>query len=131
MNSVGGNFNFPLFDFVAMRLRDANCEVFSPADHAREVIGSLEEIQKLDKKTMAAKRKTMLKDEIIWIIDNADYVLLLPGWERSSGATAERAVALAVDIPVQQVPNTIVYGTGRINIVDIFKEQENNLISKD
>jgi hypothetical protein len=105
MNSVGGNFNFPLFDYVAERLRELNCVVFSPADHAREFIGPLEEIQKLDKKEMAAVRKVMLKDEICWIIDNADFVLMLPGWERSTGATAERAVALAIDIPVRNAPD--------------------------
>ena len=105
MNSVGGNFNFPLFDYVAERLRELNCEVFSPADHARQTIGPLEEIQRLDKKQMAKLRKEMLKDEICWIIDNADFVLMLPGWERSTGATAERAVALAVDIRVRDAPD--------------------------
>jgi nucleoside 2-deoxyribosyltransferase len=107
MNSVGGNFNFPLFDFVSEKLTAAGCQVFSPADHARKIIGPLEDIQKLDKKTMAEMRKTLLKEEICWIIDKADFVIMLPSWERSSGAIAERAVALAVDKPVREAPGHI------------------------
>lgn len=109
MNSVGGNFNFPLFDHVAKRLREKDCEVYSPADHARKAIGPLEMIMKFDKKEMAKKRREMLKDELVWICENADYVLMLPGWERSTGATAERAVALALEIPVHQVPNIVLF----------------------
>lgn len=107
MNSVGGNFNFPLFDFVSEKLTAAGCTVFSPADHARDVIGPLEKIQQLDKQTMAEMRKTLLKREICWIIDTADFVIMLPGWERSSGATAERAIAIAVDKPVREAPGHI------------------------
>jgi Domain of unknown function (DUF4406) len=107
MNSVGGNFNFPLFDFVSEKLTAAGCTVFSPADHAREIIGPLETIQQLSKAEMAAIRKKLLKNELCWIIDNADFVVMLPGWERSSGAKAEREVALAVEIPVREAPGHI------------------------
>ena len=131
MNSVGGNFNFPLFDFVARRLRDCGCEVCNPADQARRSLGSLEEIQKLSKQVMKIARKSLIKHEINWIMDNADYVLMLPGWERSTGATAERALALALDIPVMIVPNTIMYGSGMVNIVDIFETQRNSVAVKD
>jgi hypothetical protein len=95
MDSVGGNFNFPLFDTIAEGLRAKGCEVFSPADHAREKLGSLEDIQKLDKKVLRQARQQLLRDEINWIIDDAQVMVMLPGWERSPGATAERAVALA------------------------------------
>ena len=110
MTGVGGNFNFPLFDHVAGRLRGTKkCFVFSPADLARSTLGPLETIQKMDKKLLAKARKNLLKQELNWIIDNADFVLMLPGWERSSGATAERAVALALDIPVRDVPNVVLF----------------------
>jgi len=120
MNSVGGNFNFPLFDFVALRLRNCGCEVKNPADHAREVIGPLEVIQKLDKKEMKAIRRKMLKHELAWICDHADYMLMLSGWRRSTGATAENALAIALDIPVREVPNIVLYGSRSLEIVDIF-----------
>jgi hypothetical protein len=107
MNSVGGNLNFPLFDWCAEQLRKTGCIVFSPADHAREVLGSQEKIFAMDKHAMKAVRKTLIKYEINWIIDNADHVVLLPNWEKSKGATAERAAALAVDIPVHETPGVV------------------------
>jgi nucleoside 2-deoxyribosyltransferase len=122
MNSVGGNFNFPLFDHCAARLRAAGCEVFTPADHARKVIGTLEEIKKLDKKTMASLRKVMLKDELVWICENADLLLMLPGSHRSRGATAEQAVALALDIPVRDMPNIVLYPDKNVDISEKIGE---------
>jgi hypothetical protein len=108
MTSVGGNFNIPLFDHVAERLRSTGkCEVFNPADLAREKLGSLEKIMKMDKAWLNQARGKLLKIELNWIMDNADWVLMLPGWERSEGATAERAVAIAFKIPVRECPNII------------------------
>ena len=110
MTGVGGNFNIPLFDHVANRLRSTGkCEVFNPADLARQMIGPLEMIMKLDKKTLKAKRKELIKHELVWICERADYVLTLPGWQRSAGAKAEVATAEAVDVPVRQVPNVVLY----------------------
>jgi Domain of unknown function (DUF4406) len=104
MESAGGNWNIPLFDFVAGKLRATGCEVFSPAEHIREMHGDLETVRKLDKELRKLARKEALKDEIRWIIDFADRLVLLPGWERSPGAVAERAVALAMSIPVHELP---------------------------
>jgi Domain of unknown function (DUF4406) len=103
MESAGGNWNMPLFDYVAKKLRERGCEVFSPAEHIREMHGDLETVLKLDKSLRKLARKEALKDEICWIIENAQLVLLLPGWERSPGATAERAAALAIGIEVREV----------------------------
>jgi Domain of unknown function (DUF4406) len=110
MASAGGNYNIPLFDHVAERLRSTGrCEVFNPAEYAIEQIGSLEKLMALGKIEMARRRREFLKYEINWIMDKADYVLMLPGWERSTGATAERAVALAFDIPVREVPTVFLH----------------------
>ena len=111
MESAGGNWNMPLFDFVAKKLREKGVEVFSPAEHLREAHGDLDGVLKLDKASRKQARRQALRDEILWIIDNADLVLLLPGWERSPGATAERAVALAVGIDVRET-GTIVLPAG-------------------
>lgn len=35
-----------------------------------------------------------------WICAEADAVALLPGWERSKGATAERAAAVALGLEI-------------------------------
>ena len=115
MSSVGGNYNIPLFDHVAERLRaSGQCNVFNPAEYSINQVGSLEKLLKISKQEMTRLRRTWLHYEINWIMNNADYVLLLPGWERSTGATAERAVALAFDIPVRELPNTILSGDGPI-----------------
>ena len=107
MTSAGGNFNFPLFDYVSKKLRKTGCEVFNPADLARETMGPLETIQKLSKVEMKAARRALLKHELVWICENADVVFLLPGWERSSGAKAERELALAIGIEVREAPDLI------------------------
>lgn len=102
MFSAGGNFNFPLFDFVSAKLRKGGCEVFNPADLARERIGPLEVIQKLDKKALLEQARSALKEELCWICDNADILFLLPGWRSSPGATAEHALALAIGVEVRE-----------------------------
>ena len=108
MESVGGNMNFPLFELVAQKLRaTGRCEVFSPADHAREEIGTLEFIMKLDKKDLKNWRKRLLANELSWICRNADVMLMLPGWQQSAGAKAERAVAEALEITIRELPNII------------------------
>jgi Domain of unknown function (DUF4406) len=108
MESAGGNFNFPLFDFVAEKLRaTGKCEVFSPADLARKHLGSLDMIRKMDKKDLKAKLKPLQREEILWIIDNANIVLLLPGWEHSEGAKLEKAVAERFGVKVSYAPDVI------------------------
>jgi hypothetical protein len=107
MESAGGNWNMPLFDHVAKEFRDKGCTVFSPAEHIREMHGDLDNVLKLDKELRKLARKEALKDEINWIIENAQLVFLLPGWERSPGATAERAVALACGIEIRESGNII------------------------
>jgi Domain of unknown function (DUF4406) len=104
MESVGGNWNLPLFDYVSKKLREKGIEVFSPAELNRDDarIGksiSKEELQKL--------RKQSLKIELNWIIEHADWVLLLPGWERSPGAKAEVATATAIGLRTYELPNII------------------------
>jgi hypothetical protein len=115
MESVGGNWNMPLFDYVAKKLREKGCEVFSPAEHIIENHGSLENVLKLDKVNGKLARKDAMREELLWIIDNAQLVLLLPGWDKSPGATAERAVALSIGIDVREVDGVIILPTGEID----------------
>ena len=99
-----GNYNFPLFDYVADKLRKTgHCEVFNPADHAREKIGQLEKIQKMDKADLEeAIRKILFPEQILWICRHADAMLMLPGWEHSGGARIEREIALYFKKPVRE-----------------------------
>jgi len=108
MTGVGGNFNFPLFDLVSEKLRAYGCEVFSPADHARKNIGSLESIQKMGKAELQVAVNKLFAEELVWICTEADIVVMLAGWHQSLGATAERAVALATRrVIVRELDNII------------------------
>lgn len=102
--AIHGNYNFPLFDYVAEKLRKTgHCEVFSPADHAREKLGPLEKIQKMDKAELDyAIRAELFPEQIYWICRHADGLIMLPGWEHSDGCKIERAVADYFRKPVRE-----------------------------
>ena len=104
MESVGGNMNEPLFDFVTKQLREKGCFVMNPAELTRELIGPISKLLAMSKDERKKTRKGLLAKELKWIIDNADRMVMLPGWEKSPGATAERATALAMGIPVHELP---------------------------
>lgn len=91
-------FNFAAFEDACTRLRAAGYIVLSPHEHDLDYgfnpDASLES-QGFD-----------LKDALRWDIDavlNADKVAVLPGWEHSTGANAEIAVATAAGIPWAKV----------------------------
>ncbi len=73
-------FNFSAFDYAATKLRAEGYEVFSPAEHDAKGDGI---------------RDWMLVDTA-WICQHAEAVALLPGWEHSLGARAERALGEAI-----------------------------------
>jgi hypothetical protein len=107
MESVGGNWNVPLFDYVAEKLRTAGYEVFNPAEHLREAHGSIDSVREMDTGLRKMALRETMRDAIMWIIDTATSMLMLPGWERSPGAVAERAVALAIGLPVHEAPTIL------------------------
>ena len=97
-------FNFPAFYEAAEFLKQQGHEVFNPAssdcmEHGPEVCesptGNLEDI-----KHTGFSLRHALKKDLSWICDHAEAVALLPDWERSLGATAERALAVALGLDV-------------------------------
>lgn len=90
-------YNHPAFDAAAVKLRSEGHEVFSPADHDRK------EYPDLDWPNMTGdmiqdgitpkNMREIIGVDLVWIAQNADAIALLPGWERSRGAKAERALA--------------------------------------
>jgi len=94
-------FNFPAFDYAAAMLRARGFEVFSPAENDRETIGCAAE-NSLDGDQDALQRisgfdlRAALRDDTHYICVHADGIALLPGWEKSKGATAEHALAVAL-----------------------------------
>jgi hypothetical protein len=98
------DFNFPAFHEAAAKLRAQGHEVFNPAQYDEMLHGlGFNKSEAGDLKDISDKgfdlRKT-LKADLCWITDNADAVAMLPNWEMSKGACAERAVALAIGAEV-------------------------------
>lgn len=95
------NFNFPAFDFAAAKLRSYGHEVFSPAERDRKVHGyALEDNATGDEAQATASVGFSLREALDadthHICMTADAIAMLPGWEKSSGANAEYALAMAL-----------------------------------
>lgn len=100
-------FNFPAFFEAAKVLRDMGHEVFSPAEHDQErggdfwkncPTGSHEELVATN--TPQINYKDCMRIDVNWIIDHAEAIALLPGWEKSKGARAEKALAECLGLEV-------------------------------
>jgi hypothetical protein len=87
-------FNFPAFIEAAVKLRWKGYSVLSPAEHDLE--------EGFDPERTLEEQGFDLRAALRWDLDavlSSDLVVVLPGWERSQGAQAEVAVALAAGIP--------------------------------
>jgi hypothetical protein len=79
--------NFPAFHAAAARLRGLGVEVVNPAEINPD---------------QAATWRDCMRADLKQLVD-CDAVALLPGWEKSRGATLERHVALALGLRVQSI----------------------------
>lgn len=97
-------FNFPAFYAAADRLRAEGHEVFNPAERDNDVHGTdISKGNTAGDEELAAKQhgfnlREALGADLAWICAKADAIALLPGWENSKGATAERAAAIALGL---------------------------------
>jgi len=82
-------FNVPAFMAAALRLRTEGHEVFNPA----ESFGG-----RLDLPRDEYFRKDF--EELVRVANNGGYVVVLPGWEKSRGATLEVLAAAEMGIRV-------------------------------
>lgn len=91
-------WNFPMFDKVTELLRQGGSEVISPAEEDR--------VQGFDPvlDPGAVPSETFMERARQWdaeqILTKATCILMLPGWENSRGARAEKALAEWKGIPV-------------------------------
>ncbi len=106
MTGIPG-FNFPAFFAAEADLRALGFEVFNPAradterygvDLGKSATGSHEEAEKIAGRPVTYKE--CLKVDLNWILDNADAIALLPGWEKSMGVKAEKALADCLQLEV-------------------------------
>jgi Domain of unknown function (DUF4406) len=99
-------FNFPAFHEAADSLRAAGHFVFSPAEADIERHGTDISIgnETGDEDKAATEHGFSLRDsllgDITWIIRHAEAIALMPNWQHSKGAKAEKAVADALGLEV-------------------------------
>jgi hypothetical protein len=97
-------FNFPAFHAAAKKLRAEGHFVFSPAErdnerHGTDIsngnhTGSVEQATK----EHGFNLREALAIDMAFICNVADAIALLPGWEKSKGARAEKATGEALDL---------------------------------
>ena len=103
------NFNFPAFNSAAEYLRSLGDEVFNPAErdnikHGTDIsagneTGSVEQAASQH----GFNLREALGADLAYICAHADVVVLLPGWEDSKGARAEKATAEALGLKVIRI----------------------------
>ncbi len=93
------NFNFPRFFEVAEALRRQGHMILNPAEHDCQVYPDIMEWPGFAAGNTDECPAFNLPDSLAWdfktIVCDVEGIALLPGWERSSGAKAERFVAEA------------------------------------
>lgn len=95
------DFNFPMFNKVADILRRKGHEVFNPAEKDLERHGGVAIGNPTGDEHQAAKEhnfslRQALLDDMTFICSHAEGIVMLPGWEGSSGAMAEWMLARAL-----------------------------------
>lgn len=90
--------NYPAFKAASATLRSAGHEVFSPVDWDIEKHGP----DGCHHATFDLREA--LAADLQWICLHADAIAMLPGWENSKGAKAERATAIALGLEVIYLP---------------------------
>lgn len=97
-------FNFPAFYAAAVELRKQGHIVFNPAEGDTEVYGAgMSKGNPTGSEEQAMKNysfnlREALGRDMAFICHEAEAIALLPGWENSKGACAERAVAYALGL---------------------------------
>jgi hypothetical protein len=89
------DFNFPAFFAAEAVLKAEGHEIFNPAQKDIDEWGDLETV-----KAKANYRDCMRKD-LNCLLDWAEGIALLPGWEKSKGATIEKLLAEALKLEVR------------------------------
>lgn len=101
------HFNFPAFHKAAAMLRAEGHYVFNPAEADINRLGGID--PSIDNETgdvalaqarHGLSRRECLAEDTQFIALHADAIALLPGWENSSGAKAEKALADALNLKV-------------------------------
>jgi hypothetical protein len=93
-------FNFRAFDDAERELKTQGWSVINPAQMDRDL-----GFDPFKHKADAAFLADAMRRDVDAIIDRADAIALLPGWEKSTGATAEYALEKWKHIPAFRLPD--------------------------
>ena len=88
------DFNFPAFFKAAEALRAKGHTVFCPAEEDLKEWGDIETVRK------EANYRICMRKDLNWILDQAEGIALLPGWEQSRGAMVEKLLSELLSLPV-------------------------------
>jgi hypothetical protein len=94
------NYNRELFNETAEAFEDGGWEVFNPAENDVELFGSHEECDKAIEADRQGALRIMLGSDLDYICSRANAIAMLPGWEKSLGARAEHATAVALGLEI-------------------------------
>lgn len=93
-------WNFPAFHKAAEELRAEGYHVFSPAEVDEIFFENRDDINRQYEENFKEAYKKCLRVDFNYIMDHADVMIMLPGWEGSRGATAEHALARCMDLEI-------------------------------
>lgn len=99
-------FNFPAFHAAATKLRAEGHIVFNPAERDNQHYGidiskgNVNGCEAIAARDHGFNLREALAADLAWICASADAIALLPGWQNSKGARAERATAEALGLEV-------------------------------
>lgn len=129
------DFNFPSFDRSAQQLRMFGYEVFSPAEHDRKVgFDPTGMTGHEDLADYGFDLRKALAADMEYIASKAAVVAVLAGWEESSGARAEVALAHALGLPVvlwwrlpksgEEIPDSVLIKSDHVPSGRVVKDGE-------
>lgn len=100
-------FNYPAFTAAAAMLRSEGHVVFNPAENDVNTGNKADagfadgDLAKAAAGGFSLRRA--LGDDLAWICAEADGIALLPGWQKSKGANAEHATAVALSLYIREL----------------------------
>lgn len=94
------DYNRAAFNEAAEAFRDGGWDVFNPATNDVELFGSYEACDEAIKEDRQGALRIMLGSDLDFITREADAIAMLPGWEKSFGARAEHATAVALGLEI-------------------------------
>lgn len=93
------DYNFHAFQKGAATLRASGHDVFNPAENDLTNGFDPRGLAGHEAEQHGFSLRHALKQDLSWICDHAEALVLLEGWERSKGVRAEMALAEALGIP--------------------------------